>query len=839
MPAATKKSPTSTSKRSARRSDSTPPKDEKGGPQWVAFFVGVLNRDAPPVFLCPTPVMSESHTPPTDPLAQRWRTRSGWILMAIGVLTALAGWRASQIGFNYDFEAFFPEGQPETAFYLQFREAFSTDNDFILVGLQSEDGVFDQKFLEATRDLAARLDTVEGVTGVLDPTDLSLPVRDPVLGMVFQRPLLRWDQPEQYATDSAYIWRDPQWVGTVFSEDGRSLALTLLQTPLLSKEGCDRIAADTDAVLFDWLAEQQAQGRDIAVHRAGRAHAQVHYVSVMEREVALFVGLGLLLLITFLHFAFRTWWGIVIPLTVILLSGLGTLAFMEVTGKGIDIMTVVLPTIIFVVGMSDVVHIITRYLDELRAGLAPFSALRKAFREVGLATFLTSLTTAIGFLTLLSSAIGPIREFGLYTAAGVFIAFGLAFSLLPAVLIRSRAPIAHVATGADSTASPWTPWLSRWFIRILRHRRAILGVTALLTLASIGLLSGIQVNNFLLEDLREDDPLRQEFNFFEHEFSGVRPYELALRFEPGREVMAEPGVLAAVDSVETWLAQEVGAGSVLGPASLARTAHRLMNGDRPSANRIPEGAPLERLIDRLQKLDRKAADGADAGWRSTVRTDLGLARITAKTADLGAKALAARNADFLDRVEAHLEDHFESPPFTVEVTGTANLIDLNNRFLASDMVLGLLIAFGIVALIVGLLFRSLRMMLISLVPNVLPLLFIAGFMGALDIDLKVSTSIIFTIAFGIAVDDTLHFLAKYRILLEQGRTPLWALRRTFLATGKAIIITSIILCGGFATLMLSSFEGTFHIGLLVSLTLCFAVLVDLAVLPLLLLPKRT
>ena len=155
------------------------------------------------------------------------------------------------------------------------------------------------------------------------------------------------------------------------------------------------------------------------------------------------------------------------------------------------------------------------------------------------------------------------------------------------------------------------------------------------------------------------------------------------------------------------------------------------------------------------------------------------------------------------------------------------------------MVLGLLIAFGIVALIVGLLYRSLRMTLISLVPNVLPLLFIAGFMGALDIDLKVSTSIIFTIAFGIAVDDTLHFLAKYRILLRQGRQPIWALRRTFLATGKAIIITSIILCGGFATLMLSSFEGTFHIGLLVSLTLCFAVVVDLAVLPLLLLPKRT
>lgn len=785
------------------------------------------------------PLPSSPDVAPSDsPEVRTWRSRSGWVLVAIAVLTVLAGWRASQIGFNYDFEAFFPEGQPETAFYLQFREAFSTDNDFILVGLKGENGVFDRDFLQATRDLASALDTVEGVTGVIDPTDLTLPVRDPALGMVFQRPLLRWEQPEHYPTDSATIWRDPQWVGTLFSEDGRSLALTVLQTPMLSKEGCDRIAADTDAVLTAWQEDQRSQGVQIEFHRAGRAHAQVHYVSVMEREVALFVGLGLILLITFLHFAFRTWWGIVIPLTVILLSGLGTLAFMEVTGKGIDIMTVVLPTIIFVVGMSDVVHIITRYLDELRAGLASFAALRKAFREVGLATFLTSLTTAIGFLTLLSSAIGPIREFGLYTAAGVFIAFGLAFSLLPAVLMRSQAPIQHATGTQEDSSSPWTPWLSRWFIRILRNRRPILACAAFLTLASLWLLSGIQVNNYLLEDLREDDPLRQEFNFFEQDFSGVRPYELALRFEPGSNVMAQPGVLAAVDSVETWLTQDVEAGSVLGPASIASTANRLFNGNRSSADRIPEGPALGRLLDRLKKFDRTSAEGNGAGWSTAVRDDLGLARITAKTADLGAKVLATRNDRFLSRVNAHLENTFETPPFSVEVTGTANLIDLNNRFLASDMVLGLLIAFGIVALIVGLLFRSLRMTLISLAPNVLPLLFIAGFMGALNIDLKVSTSIIFTIAFGIAVDDTLHFLAKYRILLRQGRQPIWALRRTFLATGKAIIITSIILCGGFATLMLSSFEGTFHIGLLVSLTLCFAVVVDLAVLPLLLLPRR-
>jgi len=796
---------------------------------WCSFFSA---------FCCPQAIPMTTEPHPNDLQASaRWKNRSKWVLAAIALLTVFSGWRASQIGFNYDFEAFFPQGQPETSFYLQFREAFSTDNDFILVGVKREEGIFNRDFLGAVRALSDTLETLPGVTQVLDPTQLRLPVQDPVLGMVFQRPILRWETPEHYKADSAYLWRDDQWVGSLLSADGKSIALTVGQTAMLSKQGCDDIAKDIDAVLNQWRNRLSQRGIAVETHRAGRAHAQVHYVSVMEREVALFVGLGLILLVTFLFFAFRTWWGIVIPLTVILLSGLGTLAFMEVTGKGIDIMTIVLPTIIFVVGMSDVVHIITRYLDELRGGLPPFPALRKAFKEVGLATFLTSLTTALGFLTLLSSAIGPIREFGLYTAAGVFIAFGLAFTLLPAVLIRSKAPIRQAEDGAS--ASPWTPWLSRWFIRILRHRKAILVMTALVSAVSIGFVAQIEVNNFLLEDLREEDPLRQEFNFFEHTFAGVRPYELALEFEPGRDIMSEPNVLATVDSVEQWLKADIGAGSVLGPGMAARTAHRLMNGDRPSADLIPEGPALDRLLKRLSKWGKNNENGASSlGWTDVVNTEIGLARITAKTADLGAKELAKRNAKFQDRLANHMAATFDSPPFATHITGTASLIDLNNRFLASDMVLGLLIAFAAVALIVGLLFKSLKMTLISLVPNVLPLLFIAGFMGAMDIDLKVSTSIIFTIAFGIAVDDTLHFLAKYRILLQQGRSPIWALRRTFLSTGKAIVVTSIILCGGFSTLMLSSFEGTFHIGLLVSLTLCFAVLVDLAVLPLLLLPKR-
>jgi predicted RND superfamily exporter protein len=174
------------------------------------------------------------------------------------------------------------------------------------------------------------------------------------------------------------------------------------------------------------------------------------------------------------------------------------------------------------------------------------------------------------------------------------------------------------------------------------------------------------------------------------------------------------------------------------------------------------------------------------------------------------------------------------------ITGTAHLIDVNNSYISKNVLEGLLIAFGVIGLIVGFMFRSIKLVLFSLIVNVMPLLMIGGIMGLMGIDLKMSTAIIFTIAFGIAVDDTIHFLSKLRHELKQGKSMLYAMKRSYLSTGKAIMVTSLILCGGFLTLALSDFLGTANIGKLISLTLLFAVLSDLVLLPalLLLLPNK-
>ena len=435
------------------------------------------------------------------------------MLVAIAVLTVLAGWRASQIGFNYDFEAFFPEDQPETAFYLQFREAFSTDNDFILVGLKGENGVFDRDFLQATRDLASALDTVEGVTGVIDPTGLTLPVQDPALGMVFQRPCSAGSSPS-ITPPAAPPSGGTAMGGTLFSEDGRS-ALTVLRVYMLSKAATASPPTPMPCSTPGKPSNETRRPSRIPPRRTGPCGSLRQRHGARGGPVC---RAGPHLLITFLHFAFRTWWGIVIPLTVILLSGLGTLAFMEVTGKGIDIMTVVLPTIIFVVGMSDVVHIITRYLDEAdRPRPLPRPAQGLPGSRPRHLPDVAHHRHRLPHPVVLRHRPDPgIRQLH---RRRVFIAFGLAFSLLPFVLMQSQAPIRHaMATG--STSSPWTPWLSRWFNRILRNRRPISPVP--LSHARQPVATQRHPGQQLpARGPAEDDPLRQEFNFFEDDFSGA------------------------------------------------------------------------------------------------------------------------------------------------------------------------------------------------------------------------------------------------------------------------------------------------------------------------------
>lgn len=734
-------------------------------------------------------------------------------LLLLGLLTVVFVLALRNVRLDHDFERFFPTDDPELDRYLAFRDRFGNDNDFLLIAAERPQGVFQREFLTRFDSLAERLRQVPDVNSVTSPTSLSDPRITPV--GVFQVPWLRLDADSTLTSDSARIWQDERIRSTFFAKDGKAVLMIMQTEQGLSKERSDALMHAVDQAVASSDLERVRMG--------GRIHGQFWYIQKMQYELVLFFSLSVALLAVFLALGFRTLWGVLVPIGVVGLTVLWQVGAMTLMGKPLGILTMLLPTILFVVGMSDVVHILERYIEALRNGHPKARALAISYHEVGLATFLTSLTTAIGFATLLTSGIGPVREFGVVTAAGVFMAFGLSFTLLPAVLLLVATP---VQAQVDHTASFWHPLLHGLYRWMLRHGRAIPYAFIGLALISSVFIARLKVDNYLLEDWPEDDPQKQEYYWFEAHFGGVRPYEMEVRLTSDSGSLWDLRNLQVMERVQQHLEEEQGVQAVLSPVTVMKALNKAFNGGSEVFYRLPDDtAEAERMAKRAMLLAGKDV------LATVITADGRHARMSGRMLDEGGHVHSKRNK-VLDTFLAKLEGE---APLDFQQTGMAYLIDRSNAKLSGQLIGGLSIAFLLIALLMAWVFKSWRMTLIALVPNVVPLIFVGGIMGLVGIDIKVSTAIIFTIAFGIAVDDTIHMLGKLRIELMKGRSLPFAMKRSFLSAGKALVITSVMLLSGFISLVFSDFASVFHMGLLVSITLFMALVADLLLLPLLVL----
>jgi predicted RND superfamily exporter protein len=733
-------------------------------------------------------------------------------LISIALVSILGAWSGSKIGFDYDFEKFFPLGDDDLFYFLEYREQFENDNDFLLVGFENRQGVFNHAFLKRIDSLTHFLKSLPQVNQVLSPTNATRLIHGP-MGWI-PIPYLHLEEPERLLEDSLNIYQRGDLVSRIFSSDGRSICLVIKHRQRIKRSGADS--------LLNGLSNQVKMLKLPEPHLAGKAKAQPVYLELIRQEMMVFLVASLTLVALFLAVIYRAYWAIIIPLTVVALAGIWTLGFMQLVGKPLDLMMVLLPTIIFVVGMSDVVHILTRYIEELRLGHSKINSLTITFKEVGIATFLTSLTTGIGFLTLMTSNIIPIRDFGLYTAIGVLIAYILAFTLLPSALIFLPRP--RIADHAAARRL-WKNILTASLNWTLRHQRGILVGSLVLTTLSILATKKLEVNTYLIDDLPLEHPMKADFLFFDKHFGGSRPFEMAVEIKDSTMTIFDYPVLQEMDKVENYLIRTYGTSALSSPLEIIKITNQAANGGANLFHKLPDSAGLRKLNRHLNYVVRRPF------FSSMVSADKRSSRFTGRMGDIGSSLTTAKNQDLRNYINSTVD----TARVNFRVTGTSLLIDKNNEYLVNNMMYGLGIAFTVVALIAGLLFRSWRMVIITLIPNVIPLLLVAGVMGALGITLKLTTSVIFTVAFGIAVDDTIHFVSKLRMELAKGKSKLYAIKRTYFSTGKAIIITTMILISGFMTLLLSAFGGTYYIGLFVGLTLLFALIIDLTLLPVLVL----
>jgi uncharacterized protein len=748
----------------------------------------------------------------SNKVGYRLKKWSKWILLLLILLTSFFAYNWKNIQFSYEFDDFLPVNDTESAFYTDYRSRFSSDNDFMLIAIENSPTVFDAHFLKEVERLTDELAEKSFVQYVTSLTNLN-EIRIMPGGLVIEIPYLHLDS-LRLDKDSTRIFSHSELVDQFIAKDAQSLCLLIKHDDFLSKEKCDSLLQLVEGTLSNYSFDK--------IRLTGRIKGQQYYVDTMQFETAFFVFLSVILIIIFLFIAFRSLWGILLPQIVLFGSLIWVIGAMGLLGEPINVLLVVLPSILFVVAMSDVIHMVSKYIDNLRAGMEKTEAIVNTMKEVGLATLLTSITTAIGFASLFLVNIKPVQSFGLFTALGVLLAFLLTFLVLPILFLYTKTP---VVVRKEKLNSPiWTRFLSFAFGWTLRKRKWILsGFLIAGCFAFIG-TSKIETNNFLMDDITDDVPIKQDFNYLDEHYGGVRPFELAFVLKDTSLSFWDKEVLHELEKVDNYLDSTYGVGRRNSILSAIRLMNRSASAGDASFYTIPESQ--RKITSYKRQLERFKGGELMRLFIDSTNT---IARLQGTIPDWGNKIVTDKNVAFQEFVHATIDTTIVQPI----VTGTPHLLDLNMRTLSVSIMEGLLLASAIVALIMGILYRSFIMVIIAIIPNLFPLLFVGGIMGYLGVDLKLMTAIVFTIAFGIAVDDTIHFLSKFKLELKKKKTVIWALRTTYVSTGKAIILTSLILSSGFLLLLFSSFQGTFTMGLLVSLSLFFAVIADLLLLPVL------
>ena len=308
------------------------------------------------------------------------KTLSIVILACVGLISLAAISLISQVKFDYKFEKFLPPSDEDLQFYWEHIDRFESDNDFLLLGIDNTKGIFQEDFLIKIDSLTGILEKKEYIEKVASPTNIDNPIIGP-LGVI-KSSYIHVSQPELYDTDSARIYDTPGLEGSLFSEDGKKVSLFLKIKPSDDRKKNDKTIAEIESIVRAFEFDD--------AHVAGKIKGAFYFIKKMESDLLLFMSLSCLLLIAFLYISFRTLWGIVIPMTVVGITILWMIAFMTLIGKPINFMTTLLPTILFVVCISNVVHIVEKYLDELRKHKTKLEALTTAFKEIGLATFFTA-----------------------------------------------------------------------------------------------------------------------------------------------------------------------------------------------------------------------------------------------------------------------------------------------------------------------------------------------------------------------------------------------------------------------------------------------------------------
>ncbi len=727
------------------------------------------------------------------------------MLVLLGTLVSF--YFMTNLKVEYDLKSFYPEKDPDLEFYNKFCKNFGSDDNLLMIAICHKDGIFNSTFISELDSFTRACNDLKWINDAYSITNLK-DIRRTPFG-ILSYPILNKNDVPGYKTDSTIIMNDPRLTGWFISKDGRTVTVVL--------EAEDNLDDKTREILITNIEDLINEYSFSEIHIGGNIYTQVSYIRMIERDTVKSIILCSIVVITFLIILYRSFSRILIPALTVILGMIYFYGYLGFSHKPLNIMSTLFPTLMLVVGMSDLIHIFSKYSDELRNTSSRKDAIYKTMKEVGLTIFLTSLTTATGFIALTTSSIKPIKNFGIDAAIGILIAYVLAATFTPSILMMIKKP---AIAGRPTHNRNWEMIINKIYFQTTNHPGRIIMISLIILLVSIFGILQISTNNHIIGFASNRTGIKKDYMFFENHLSGVRPFEIAVQAGNGH-TMNEPAVLEEIEKLENYLNTKTAIGTLYTPATVYKSINKAYASGRINAYRLPENPSLIKRYDKI-------VEEIPAGLKGKVLDkEKKTGRIYGKMEDLGRNDVSR----LLSEIDEWVENNIESSLVSFRHTGSALLADKNNDHLIRSMFISLAIAFSIISIIMTILFRNLKMVVISLIPNIFPLLFVGALLGYTGIELDGSISMIFTIGFVIAVDDTIHFLSKFKLEYQKDSNVSEAIRKTLHGTGKPIIITSLILFFGYLAICYSTFKVTCYHGLLVSITLFSALIADLFLTP--------
>ncbi len=753
-------------------------------------------------------------------------------LLLIILITAVQLFFVSRLEYAYDIEQLFPVNDPELKFYRDVSEKFALHKEMLILGVENKQGIFNKDFLHRLDSLTQKLGRHPLIETVNSPINqyyfVWAPFGDKKKFFIYPRDTSRYQQ------DSVFLHAYKDVASKFISRKNTAICCYLFLKEALDENSKDEMRSYVHQIIETIGFEKYYLYGDIYVRDS--------FIEDLQAEMFWLSGLSIIVILCILFFSFRSIWGVFVPILVVLITVVWTLGTMRIFGVSINLMTVLIPTIVSIISLSDVIHVMNRLSEQ--SGILKQEAIKIALKDVAVAILLTSITTGLGFATLAYSNIGPFIEFGVFMTIGVAYAYILAIFALPVFLnvlpyrdLEREQLRKHLYKKMQSVRGEnLIFWIGlekiqvRSFLHAL-HRftqkkpNIILFFTSILLLLSFLGMSRLKIDSYLYDELSAKDPFSEALNFFENHFSGIRTFDLYLEVVDESKNLLDKDILEQVDRLENYLLEEYGLLDVYSIGTQVKRANRFFRRGDPASFVLPTDTSLLKTI-RRELLQNQETLGLKAIMSENKREG----RITGKLKDYGSSIMRSKNRQLL----AFIANNIDPSLLKTKLTGHAQLLDKSNFLITYKLLYGLMFAIAVVCLLMGLLYRSFKIVVLALIPNILPLLMILGIIGWAEMGLKMSTSIIFTVVFGIAVDDTIHFLTRLNNELKKTSSLEEAIQTTYLSTGRAMIITSLILMFGFAVLLFSSFQSTFITGLLISLALVFALFADLMLLPVLL-----